>query len=105
MQAEKLERENKNLQCELSEAIRKQHEAMSRAIMLAGAGSRYQGGREVAAPKSSAFQLLEKKVSALESERNVLKQMLTSTQKERDNFMKEINRLHSQGFISSISIH
>ncbi len=40
---------------------------------------------------------VEKKMVGLESERNVLKQMLTTTQKERDELMKEVHRLHSQG--------
>lgn len=40
---------------------------------------------------------VEKKLVGLESERNVLKQMLSTTQKERDELMKEVHRLHSQG--------
>lgn len=91
---EQMERENKNLQSQLSEAIGKQHEAMSRAIMLAG--SRKLQSSAAPPPKSNAAQLLEKKVTSLESESKVLKQTLTSTQKERDSFLKEINRLHSQ---------
>lgn len=48
---------------------------------------------ETAAKNASA----EKKIISLESERNVMKQMLTTTQKERDELMKEVHRLHSQG--------
>lgn len=70
--------------------MRKQHEAMSRAIMLAGDRPHH---REVLTKQAG----VEKKVVSLESERNVLKQMLTSTQKERDELMKEVHRLHSQG--------
>lgn len=44
---------------------------------------------------------VEKKMVGLESERNVLKQMLTTTQKERDELMKEVHRLHSQGTLFS----
>lgn len=40
---------------------------------------------------------VEKKVIALESERNTVKHMLTNTQKERDDLMKEVQRLSSQG--------
>ena len=72
------------------EAIRKQHEAMSRAIMLAGE-------RPQSRDTSTKLVSVEKKVIGLESERGVLKQMLTTTQKERDELMKEVHRLHSQG--------
>ena len=61
------------------------------------AGSRKLQSSAAPPPKSNAAQLLEKKVTSLESESKVLKQTLTSTQKERDSFLKEINRLHSQG--------
>lgn len=74
----------------ISEAIRKQHEAMSRAIMLAGT-------RPEACASSARGAAVEKKVVTLESERNVVKQMLTTTQKERDNLLKEVQRLSSQG--------
>lgn len=83
----------------LTEAIGKQHEAMSRAIMLAG--SRKSQNSATPAPKSNAIQMLEKKMTGLESESKVLKQMLTSTQKEKDNFIKEINQLRSQGNLCS----
>lgn len=63
---------------------------MSRAIMLAG-DKPY--NRETASKQAGA----EKKIISLESERNVMKQMLTTTQKERDELMKEVHRLHSQG--------
>ncbi|XP_032794482.2 centrosomal protein of 135 kDa isoform X1 [Daphnia magna] len=86
---EQKEQENKELQAKLSEAVRNQHEAMSRAIMLAG-DRPY--NHETAAKNASA----EKKIISLESERNVMKQMLTTTQKERDELMKEVHRLHSQ---------
>ncbi len=49
--------------------------------------------REAAAKNAGA----EKKIIGLESERNVMKQMLTTTQRERDELMKEVHRLHSQG--------
>ncbi|KAI9560410.1 hypothetical protein GHT06_014427 [Daphnia sinensis] len=81
---EQKERENKNCK-----AVRNQHEAMSRAIMLAGERPY---NHETAAKRASA----EKKVISLESERNMMKQMLTTTQKERDELMKEVHRLHSQ---------
>lgn len=84
-----------NDELELTEAIGKQHEAMSRAIMLAG--NRKSQNPAAPLPKSSGVQLLEKKVISLESELKALKQMLASTQKERDSFLKEINQLHSQG--------
>lgn len=74
------------------EAVRKQHEAMSRAIMLAGDRTH---NRETATKQAG----VEKKVVGLESERNVLKQMLATTQKERDELMKEVHRLHSQGIL------
>lgn len=63
---------------------------MSRAIMLAGDRTH---NREAATKQAG----VEKKLVGLESERNVLKQMLTTTQKERDELMKEVHRLHSQG--------
>ena len=78
----------------LTEAIRKQHEAMSRAIMLAGSQN-----RDTTQTKSTAILQSDKKIIGLESERNVLKQMLASTQKERDDLMKEVQRLHSQGIV------
>ena len=73
----------------------KQHEAMSRAIMLAG-GRSDQNQRDKAA-KLNTNHLTEKKTAALESERDLLKQMLSNTQKERDDLMKEVHRLHAQG--------
>ena len=82
----------------LKEAVRKQHEAMSRAIMLAGDRTH---NRE--AP--SKHPCIEKKMVGLESERNVLKQMLCTTQKERDELMKEVHRLHSQGICASLCGH
>ena len=66
---------------------------MSRAIMLAGERP---CNREAAAKNAGA----EKKNIGLESERNVMKQMLTTTQRERDELMKEVHRLHSQGKIN-----
>ncbi len=78
-----------------SEAVRKQHEAMSRAIMLAG--DRSNNNRPTVTTSAKSTAAAEKRVIGLESERGVLKQMLTATQKERDELMKEVHRLHSQG--------
>ena len=36
---------------------------------------------------------VEKKMVGLESERNVLKQMLTTTQKERDEFVAQVEQV------------
>ena len=58
------------------------------------AGDRPQS-REICSKLTST----EKRVVGLESERGVLKKMLTTTQKERDELMKEVQRLHSQGKI------
>lgn len=92
---EQKERENKELQAQLSEAVRKQHEAMSRAIMLAGNRPATVNNNNV--NKNRPPPVAEKRLAGLESERNLLKQMLTATQKERDELMKEVHRLHSQG--------
>ena len=40
---------------------------------------------------------LERKMTALEGERDVLKNLLNQAQKERDDLMRQVNRLHSQG--------
>lgn len=55
------------------------------------------GDRPQSREISSKLTSTEKRVVGLESERGVLKQMLTTTQKERDELMKEVQRLHSQG--------
>lgn len=68
---------------------------MSRAIMLAGDRPH---NREAVTKQAVA----EKRVVGLESERNVLKQMLTTTQKERDELMKEVHRLHSHGICAKL---
>lgn len=57
------------------------------------------GDRPQSREISSKLTSTEKRVVGLESERGVLKQMLTTTQKERDELMKEVQRLHSQGKI------
>lgn len=57
------------------------------------------GTRPESCASSARGAVVEKKVVALESERNVVKQMLTSTQKERDDLMREVQRLTNQGIV------
>ena len=64
--------------------------------MLAG-GSRSTCNRPENARAEQQLTHLEKKAAALEGERDMMKHMLNSTQKERDDLMRDVQRLHSQG--------